>query len=67
MEGRYKLLQPLGDTILWGDGRLCDVVVPELGRVGCYERFGEFGDHQLTAIVFEGDNNTPSFFAAEIP
>ena len=57
----------MGDTIIWGDSRPLDVVVPKLGRVGCYKRFGEFGDHQLAVVVFEGDVKAPPLFSAEIP
>ena len=67
LEGGHQLLQSVGDTILWGDGRLRDVVVSELGRVGRYERLGELGDCQLSVVVFQGDSDTPTIVAAEIP
>ena len=67
MEGRHKLLQPMGSTIPWGDSWMRAVVVQKFGCVGRHEGFGEFGDHQLTAVVFEGDANSPTVFAAEIP
>ena len=67
MEDGYKLLQSVGDTIFWSDGWLCDVMVPELGRVGRHTIFGELGDHQLTLVVFQGDTHAPTVFAAKIP
>ena len=56
----------MGDMIFLGDGRLCDVVVPEPDRGGCYEGLGELGDHQLAVIVFQGDTHAPTVFAAKI-
>ena len=51
--------------VLWGDGWLCDVVVPELNLSKHHKRLGEFGDQQLVAVVFEGDTNAPAVFASK--
>ena len=67
MEGGHKLLHPMGDTILSGNSRLHDMVVPKLGCVGHDKRFGEFRDHKLAVVVFDGDANAPTGFTAEIP
>ena len=67
MEGSYKLLEATGDTVLRRDCWLGDVMVPKLSRVGRHQGQGELGNHQLTAVVLEGNPNTPSILSAEVP
>ena len=55
------------DPVGWCDIRLSDAVVAELNCVGDLDCIRLLVRYVLAAVVLEGDTNTPSIAAAEVP
>ena len=54
---------PIGRHLGWTGDRLVAI----LHRIGDGFCFGVFRDNSIAPVVFEGDANAPSFFAAKVP